>query len=131
MSDYFANVKNYLSDLDLKITHEDADEELVVVEDEARGIKGLVIDCEDPILIMEQAILDLSSPGADILTRLLQMNRGLVHGAFALDEAGSKVIFRDTLQLANLDFNEIEATVNALSLGLAEYGNELIKFAQK
>ena len=88
MSDHFSTVKHYLLDLDLKITHEDEAEQLVVVEDEQRGIRGLVVDCEDPILIFEQAILDIKGANADMLFRLLQMNRGLVHGAFAIDEEG-------------------------------------------
>ena len=35
---------------------EEASEELVVVEDEENGIKNLVIDCEAPILVLEQII---------------------------------------------------------------------------
>jgi hypothetical protein len=58
------------------------------------------------------------------------MNRELVHGAFVLDENGKIVLFRDTLQLANLDLNELEASINALGLGLAMYADELIGFAK-
>jgi hypothetical protein len=60
--------------------------------------------------------------------RLLQMNRYLVRGAFALDEEGTRVLYRNTLQLAHLDPNEIEGTIDALSLALAEFANELIAF---
>ena len=63
--------------------------------------------------------------------RLLQMNRGLVHGAFVLDETGARLLFRDTLALHNLDLNELESPLNALSLGLAENGGELLSFAGK
>jgi hypothetical protein len=58
------------------------------------------------------------------------MNRELVHGAFVLDEGGELVIFRDSLQLENLDLNEIEASINALGLGLASFADELIDFAK-
>ena len=63
--------------------------------------------------------------------RLLQMNRTLVHGAFAIDEDGKIVLFRDTLQLENLDHNEVEGTIEALSLALAEHAAELISFSQQ
>ena len=109
----FHKVKSFLADLDLKIVHEDTAEELVVVEDEDRGIKNLVIDCEDPILVFEQLIMKVPANVGDLYRRLLQMNRALVHGAFALDEDGQHVFFRDTLQLANLDFNELEGTIGA------------------
>jgi hypothetical protein len=39
-------------------------------------------------------------------------------------------LFRDTLQLANLDFNELDASINALSLGLASFADELIALSK-
>ena len=130
MSD-FDTVKQYLLDLDLSIVREDPDEGIVVVEDEERGLKSMVIDCEDPILIFEQMIMPVPPNPGDMYRRLLQMNRSLVHGAFALDEDSQMVIYRDTLQLANLDLNEVEGTLEALSLALAEFADELIAFSRQ
>lgn len=124
----FDDVRAYVFDLQLSIVSEDEPEGIVVVEDEDRGIKNLVIDCEDPILIFEQMIMPLPSNPGDMYRRLLQMNRNIVHGAFALDEEGTMVIFRDTLQLENLDLNEVQGTIEALSLALAEFAEELIAF---
>lgn len=124
----FDDVKQYVLDLQLSIVSEDAAEKLVVVEDEERGIKNLVIDCEDPILIFEQMIMPVPSKPGDLYRRLLQMNRNIVHGAFVLDEEGTMVLFRDTLQLENLDLNEVDGTIEALSLALAEFAEELITF---
>ena len=64
------------------------------------------------------------------LLDLLKKNRDIIHGAFVLDESGKKVIFRDTLQILNLDRNELEGSLNSLSLLLSEYSNELIKFSK-
>jgi Putative bacterial sensory transduction regulator len=130
MSD-FDTVKQYLLDLNLSIVDEDPGEGLVVVEDEERGLKNLVVDCEDPILIFEQMIMPVPSNPGDMYQRLLQMNRNVVHGAFALDEDGRMVLYRDTLQLANLDANEVQGTIEALSLALAEFGDELIAFSHR
>ena len=127
----FDTVKTYLMDLQLSIVNEVPDEGLVIVDDEERGIKNLVIDCEDPILIFEQMILPVPSQPGEMYRRLLQMNRTLVHGAFAIDEDGKMVLFRDTLQLENLDHNEVEGTIEALSLALAEHAAELISFSQQ
>ena len=57
-------------------------------------------------------------------------NRDIIHGAFVLDDDGDKVIFRDTLQIENLDLNEIEASLNSLSLLLSEYSEQIIKFSK-
>ena len=131
MSDNLDKIKEYLLDIDMKITSEDESEELVIVEDEENGIKNLIIDCEAPIVILEQLIMEVPDEPGDLHKRLLQMNRTLVHGAFVLDEEGRRIFFRDTLQLENLDLNELEGSIRALSLALAEYGSELLSFVQK
>lgn len=131
MSEKFEMVKHYLMDLDLKIVKEDAAEELVVVEDPDNGIQNMVIDCEAPIVVLEQLIMPAPKDSGEFFKRLLQMNRTLIHGAFVLDEEGKYVIFRDTLQLETLDMNELEASIQALSLALAENGSELLKYTKK
>ena len=128
MSENFNLVKNYLLDLDLKIVDENESEELFIVEDEENGIRNLVVDCEPPIVVLEQLIMEVPKESGDLFKRLLQMNRSLVHGAFVLDEEGKHLFFRDTLQLANLDCNELEGSIRALSLGLAENGAELLEY---
>jgi hypothetical protein len=125
----FDLVKEYLNDMGMAIVSEDPGNELVVVENEAEGIKNLIVDCEAPIVILEQLIMKLPDPGPETLKRLLQINRELVHGAFVLDDTGELLIFRDTLQLENLDCNELEGSIKALSLALSEYGAELLGFA--
>ena len=130
MSENMEKVKNYLHELGLPISSENAKEELVIVEDEEKGIKNLIIDCEDPILVIEQVIMETPKKTDAFFKRLLQMNRTLVHGAFVLDEEGKKILFRDTLQLENLDKNELEGSINSLSLALAENASELISFSK-
>ena len=131
MSENLDRVKSYLLDLDLKIVSENETEELVVVDDEDNGIRQLVIDCEPPIVVLEQLIGEVPAEPRDLFLRLLQMNNTLVHGAFVLDDTGERIFFRDTLQLANLDLNELESSIRSLSLALAEYGAELLTYLSK
>ena len=132
MSENLDLVKGYLLDIDLKIVSEDEAEELVIVEDEENGIRNLIIDCEPPIVILEQLIMNVPEDAGDFFKRLLQMNRTMVHGAFVLDdEEGSRVLFRDTLQLENLDCNELEGSIRALELALAENGAELLEYSHR
>ena len=129
MSENLDLVKGYLLDINLNIVSEDEAEELVVVEDEENGIRNLIIDCEPPIIILEQLIMDTPEVPGEFFKRLLQMNRTMVHGAFVLDdEDGRRVIFRDTLQLENLDCNELEGSIRSLELALAENGAELLEY---
>lgn len=131
MDNYFQKVKNYIIDLDYSILHEDEEDGLMVIESEEDGIKNLVLGIEEPLLIVEQSLVNLKDTSADTYRNLLQKNRDIVHGAFVVDETGKRVIFRDTLQLANLDLNEIEASFNSLALLLSEYSEELLSVAEK
>ena len=130
MEDKFTLVKDYLGSMEISIVSEDAAEELVVVEDEENGIKNLIIDCEEPLIILEQVIMAVPENKKDLYKRLLQLNRELVHGAFVLDEDETIILFRDTLQLENLDRNELEGSIHALSLALSEHGNELLEYTK-
>ena len=108
MENNFDKIKNYIMELGFDISVENKDDQVFVIQDENLGIKNLVIGCADPILIMEQFILDVQHSSKEMFQELLQKNRDIVHGAFVLDETGGKVIFRDTLQLENLDKNELK-----------------------
>jgi len=130
MSDNYEKVKEFVLELGFRIDEEIPEEEIIIVNDEERGIRNLVIDCEDSVLVIEQLILKFEqNPGAQVFERILQMNRELVFGAFVLNETSDTLLYRNTLALCNLDLNELESTLNALSLGLAENGEELLEFA--
>ena len=131
METNFDKVKSYVTELDYDIVSEDTAEELIVVDKLEDGVKNLIIDCEEDLLIIEAVIFQVKSTTKDMLEWLLKTNRNLVHGSFVLDDSGQKILFKDTLQLENLDLNEIEASLNSYQLLLSEYMNELIEFSQQ
>ena len=129
MSDMLDRVRDYVLELGLAIESEIPEEEILIVNDEERAISHLVIDCEDTILVLEQLIVQLpSTVDSSVYKRLLQINRTLIFGAFVLNEEGDTLVYRNTLALENLDLNELEGTLNALTLALAENGEELLTF---
>lgn len=130
MENSFNKVKNYLMELEYNIIQEIRDEEIFIVEKQEAGITNLIIDCENPILIVELVLFELKNDNKEIFRSLLVKNREIVHGAFAIDKEGQKVIFRDTLQLENLDLNELQGTLNSLELLLSEYASEIIEFSK-
>lgn len=130
MSSHFQKVREYLLELHFSIVQEHEDEGVFVVENEFEGIKNVVLIIADPILIVEQFLFDLKTESLEVYRELLKKNRDIIHGAFALDESGKKVLFRNTHECENLDLNELEATLNSLSLLLSEYADELIRFSK-
>jgi hypothetical protein len=130
MNNYFDKVQGFLLDLDFNILQENEEDGVFWVAKEDAGIHNLVIGCLDPILVMEQYLFEVQSEDSEVFKKLLIKNRDIIHGAFVLDESGKKVIFRDTLQLENLDLNELEGSLNSLSLLMSEYSDELIAFSK-
>lgn len=130
MKDHFNITKNFLLQLNFNITFEDPNDGILMIEKESSGIKNLILGVAPPILIMEQYIFKINNPSEEVLKSLLQKNRDIIHGAFVLDETGQKVIFRDTLQIENLDINELEGSLNSLSLLLSEFSEQIIKFSK-
>jgi hypothetical protein len=126
----FNKVKEYLLELDYNILSEDLGEELFVVEKEDSGISQLIVDCEEPILIIEYPLFKISNGNEDLYKELLMKNRDIIHGAFALANDGT-LIFRDTLQLENLDMNELDGSLESLELLLAEYGDRIIEISKQ
>ena len=130
MEDSYSKVKNYVLDLGYTISSEIEEDQILIIKDESSGIKNCAIGCAEPILIVEHYLMDLNNGSKEVFQSLLMKNRDIIHGAFVLDESGKKLIFRDTLQIANLDLNELEGTLNSLSLLLSEYSDELINFSK-
>ena len=79
---------------------------------------------------MEQLIMPVPKEPGDLYQWLLKTNNTLVHGAFCMDDEARFILFRDTLQVANLDYNELEGSIGALSLALAEHGSKLLEYGR-
>ena len=130
MKDYYSLIKSFLQNLQLDIKQENPKEGIFIVSNEPEGISNLIICVAAPIVIFEQFIFEIKEPGNYVYKSLLQKNRDIIHGAFVLDDSGRKVIFRDSLQVENLDQNEFEATINSLSVLLSEYSEQIINFSK-
>jgi hypothetical protein len=125
---YFENVKELVLALEYDIVREEVETGILIINKESRGICEMILDCEDDVLVMEQIIFPVKEDNPEHYKKLLQMNRSLVHGAFVLtnSEDFSIIAFRDTLQLENLDQNELEASLNALTFAMVENLDDLL-----
>jgi uncharacterized protein YjfI (DUF2170 family) len=130
MKNHFNITRDFLLELNFNITTENSEDGIMVVQKENSGIKNLILGVAPPILIIEQFIFTINNQSEKIFKSLLQKNRDIIHGAFVLDETGKKVIFRDTLQIENLDLNELEGSLNSLSLLMSEYSDHIIEFSK-
>ena len=126
MNQNFNKLLNSLASLGYDISKQVPEEQIIILNDETKGLANTFLNCTGSLLIIEQYICKLNTPSLDTLLSLLKMNRKTIHGAFAIDEKNENIVFRDTLQLDNLDSNEIQASLNSIGLVLAENVDQLI-----
>ncbi|CAM4170237.1 YbjN domain-containing protein [Gillisia hiemivivida] len=130
MKNHYNITRDFLLELNFDISREATEDCILVVQKESAGIRNLILGVAPPILILEQFIFRINDQSEKIFKSLLQKNRDIIHGAFVLDESGEKVIFRDTLQIENMDINELEGSLNSLSLLMSEYSDNIIEFSK-
>ncbi len=95
-----------------------------VVESSAR-MPPVAVRVDPPLVVVRVHIGDLSTSDANaattasLLRKLLELNaRQLVHASYGLD--GDHVVLSSALELENLDFNELQATLDEIDMALAQ-----------
>lgn len=125
-------IENYI--LQMELPYEEIDDALwVLYESEANMDQKLVVSYVENIVHFRLKVMDLpknEKTHSTLFKELLLLNAtGLTHGAFALEEDG--VVLIDSLQSENLDYNEFQASVEALFFGVIETYDELSQYVEK
>ncbi|RMH68354.1 MAG: hypothetical protein D6675_16435 [Gemmatimonadetes bacterium] len=92
----------------------------------------MVVAYAPPLLILQISLVPLSklNPSEELYKKLLIANATeMDHGAFAIDE--DAIIVVDTLQLENLDVNELKASIDSLNLAASLSYNLLADYRKK
>lgn len=130
MNEQFAKIKAISMANGYVITKELPEKGVIVIQKTKQNLENIVLGINPPILILEMLVFTIKSNHEIVFKKLLQKNRDMIHGAFVLDKSGKNIIYRDTLQLENLDENEITGTLNALELLMEEYLEEIQAFSR-
>ena len=128
---YFSKIENFIQNINYTISYKDEKEGVFMIENLLDGVQNLIVGIAPPVIIFELYLFTITNDNLEMLKALLMKNRDIIHGAFAITEDRNKVIYRYTLQIANLDQNEFEATLNSLSLLMSEYSAQLIEFSKQ
>lgn len=85
----------------------------------------------DPPLVVVRVHIGNAAPTSDMAAfyrRLLELNaRELVHASYGVDQG--RVVLSSALELENLDYNELEATMDEIDLALSQQLPALAKLA--
>lgn len=110
----------------LGLSFEELDSETWVINDEERGVENLIVVHEEPVVVFRLKVADLP-PGdhCALYAELLRLNgTDLLHGAYALE--GDSVVMINTLLSETIDIEEFQATLDAISLSVAEHYKRLL-----
>src|ERR1700689_1216781 len=80
----------------------------------------LVVRVQAPLVVLRVPLGGGDPPATDaaVSRRLLELNaKQLVHAAYGIDDG--HVVLSSALELENLDFNELEATMDEIDMALA------------
>jgi sulfur relay (sulfurtransferase) DsrF/TusC family protein len=125
-------IENYLLEMDLH--YEELDDSLwIIYESDDIDAPKLIVSYSDEIVHFRMKMMDIpknDSIHCELFRKLLEANAtGLTHGAFAIED--QSIVLIDSLQSENLDFNEFQASVEALFLGVIENYDELSRYIEK
>jgi len=91
----------------------------------------VVVHYAPPVVVLRVKVMTLPKKAkpTDLYRHLLELNaKDLVHGSYGVD--GNDIVLSDTLELENLDFNEFQASFEAMTLALASHLGALAPYRE-
>lgn len=97
-----------------------------MIRDNEQQLDNLVVTLNDPVVVFHVKLMTIPADcdRMRLYEELLRLNATeMLHGAYGLE--GDDVVATDTLQAENLDFNEFQASVDALNLAITAHYRRL------
>jgi hypothetical protein len=93
-----------------------------------RNTANVVVTYEPPLVVFRMKLMEIPKKRReDFFKLLLELNAtNMIHGAYGIED--NNVVLIDTLQSEHLDFNELQATLDALLLASTQDYQKLRAF---
>ena len=126
-----SKIEQYL--IDLRITYQQIDSNIWLLDDEERSLQGLAIMQVEPLVIIRAEIMNIPKTNVlELYTKLLELNAAdVIHGAYALDSDNQKIVLIDTLLYHSMDYENFRASLDSFSLALVQHYPILSKYREK
>jgi hypothetical protein len=125
-----ADIEGYL--IKMGVSFDEIAKNTWMIRDTEDHVDNLVVTLNDPVVVFHVKLLDIPSScdRLRLYEELLKLNASeMLHGAYGLE--GNAVVATDTLQAANMDFNEFQASVDALNLSITSHYRRLAPLVGK
>jgi hypothetical protein len=116
------NIEHYL--IQMEYPFESVETHMWVI----RNTVNVVVTYESPLVIFRMKLMEVPKGSReDFFKFLLELNASsMIHGAYGIE--GDNVVLIDTLQSESLDFNEFQASLDALLLASTQDYQKLNAF---
>lgn len=122
------DLESFLIRMDLD--YEEVDEGMFLTRGDDTGLP-VVVHHADALLLIRMKIMDMPEEGPASLAfyrRLLELNATeVVHGAYGIEDGD--LILSDTLELETLDFLELQASMESITLAAATHQEQIRSLA--
>jgi hypothetical protein len=124
------DVEAYLGRLNRRFTGVDGQEGTFLVHSSDR-MPPIAVRVDPPLVVFRVHIGDApKGENVAFYRKLLELNAGgLVHSSFGLED--ERIVLSSALELENLDFNELEATLDELDMTLVQQVPMLSELSKK
>lgn len=122
-------LESYMINLDL--SYKNVDDNSWVISDAEHGLENVVIIAEEPLVIIRVSVMKIPEERREeLFETLLRLNGSdILHGAYALED--DNIILIDTMIFDTVDFEEFQASLDAIGLALAQHYPILSKYRKQ
>ena len=115
-------IEHYL--IQMEYPFESVESDMWVIRDTA----NIVLTYEPPLVVFRMKLMEVPNKRReDFFKLLLELNATqMIHGAYGIED--NNVVLIDTLQSEHLDYNELQATLDALLLASTQDYQKLSAF---
>jgi Tir chaperone family protein CesT len=122
------DVEAYLLRLSRRFRTVDGHDGTFLVET-ATGMPPVAVRVQPPLVVLRVNVGEIDGEPAGLFRKLLELNaKQLVHASYGLDDG--RIVLSSALELENLDFNEVQATLDEMDMVLAQQLPELVRLAK-
>jgi ribosomal protein L24 len=114
--------------IELSIPFECKEDNLWVIDDPDKGMENVIVTANDQVVTITVNVMKVPSANKEqFYETLLNLNATeMIHGAYGIN--GDNVVLTDSLEGMTLDLEEIQASLDAISLALSQHYSVLKKY---
>jgi hypothetical protein len=123
-------IESYL--FTLGVHFEQVSDDVWLIQDNDKGLSNLIVFVDENLVTLRARLFNVShlsdNKKLEFYTLLLKYNLEMIHGAYALED--DSIVVMDTLELVTMDFEEFQASIDALGLAIAQHYHVLSQYSQ-